>query len=211
MFLVLWFGVKRVRYAMRDRKLLERLQAKAVGSEDSATGVWAKHLKSRDKFDTFLNKAIEYFTTMRMFGAVQRVTEWRAKLPTSWPVAKVYVELYMEEHGGTFPKACDSQLLMRATSESAAEIDIKLQRFEQVESLIKDLKSLKATVGDGKDGKVRKRKIAHCYKCGDMTHMANECPVTDKKEAAKLRKKNNKERYKLETQSSSDESSSSDE
>jgi hypothetical protein len=80
-----------------------------------------------------------------------------------------------------------------------------------VEALIKDLKSLKANMDDG--GTPRRRKIAHCYKCGDMTHMANVCPITDKKEAKKLRKKNNKERYKLETASSSDggDSSSSDE
>ena len=210
-YLVMWFGVKRVRYAMRDKKLLDRLQAKAVSSEESAAGAWSKHIKSREKFDTFISKAVDYFATLRMYGAVQRVTEWRAKLPTSWPVAKLYVELYMEEHGGTFPETYDTQLLMRATSQSAADIDAKLQRFDQVEALIKDLKSLKSNMDDGKTP--RRRKIAHCYKCGDMNHMANACPVTDKKEAKKLRAKNNKERYKLETASSSDEegTSSSDE
>jgi hypothetical protein len=81
---------------------------------------------TREKFDTYVGKAVDYFSTLRIYGAVQRMTEWRAKLPTSWPVAKLYVELYMEEHGGTFPEACDTQLLMRATSQSAADIDVKL-------------------------------------------------------------------------------------
>ena len=47
-YLVMWFGVKRVRYAMRDKKLLDHLQAKAVSSEESAAGAWSKHLKTRE-------------------------------------------------------------------------------------------------------------------------------------------------------------------
>ena len=211
-FLVMWFGVRRVRYAMRDKRLLERLQSKAVGSEESATGVWNKHVKSREKFDAFLNKAMEYFTSLHLFGAVQRITEWRAKLPPSWTVAKLYIEFYMDEYGGNFPVACDTQLLVRASTESASHMDSKLERFDQVEALIKDLKSIKAGMKDGNaahKANPRKHKIAHCYKCGDMDHMADVCPITDKKEAKRLRKVNNAVRFKLERESSDEGGSSS--
>jgi hypothetical protein len=80
-----------------------------------------------------------------------------------------------------------------------------------VETLIKDLKSIKAGMKDGSAAtkNPRKRKIAHCYKCGDMDHMADVCPITDKKEQSRLRKINNAVRYKLERESSDEGGSSS--
>jgi hypothetical protein len=146
--------------------MYSKLKSKLVKEGE---GEWARHLKTEDQFDEWLDSVISWLLSCQQLQAVERLQKWRRGIALKWNMGgKVYVRLYFNKYHGQFPVTADPELMFKSQAQAMDKFNTQLAS---------QLKLLE-----------KKKKTFACYKCGSPDHAAAKCTL-EPAEAKRLKKK----------------------